>query len=148
MTRTARSRFYSRKRGLERPTIELTVKNDTVKNGTAKNDMGKNDTGKTVSRAYFHGILKSSGRSVPWVEDDFNHPTSDGVEPGAKTTWRLIPKSGEWGKAPKNRSGMVLTITVLRLDGPHGQVLFDATGFDKDDEKRLTELRRRLASLR
>ncbi|MHB9145716.1 MAG: hypothetical protein ACYC5Y_10335 [Symbiobacteriia bacterium] len=51
-----RAKFYYDKSGfLTEPVIDM-----TVQNGTAK----------AVSRAYFHGVVTSPGRSVPWVEDD------------------------------------------------------------------------------
>jgi len=123
-----RSRFYKRKDELTgmQLIIELSV---------------ENGTGKPISRAYFKGTLSSPKRSVPWHVDTFNYSISGGLEPGEKAKWSLAPnKFSDWGKvdAPKDA---VFTVTVERLDGPEGKVLFAADQFSKRDEERLSELK-------
>lgn len=85
-----RSLFYFQKNYYRsEPVIELRVKNQTEH---------------AISRVYFHGILKSPDRSVPWVEDDFNYQISGGIEPGEEVTWTLsLNRFGDWGKAPKKQ---------------------------------------------
>jgi len=56
-------------------TIELTVQNDTAL---------------PVSRAYFRAVYASPGRSIAWVEDTFNYQIPGGLEPGEKSTWKLL----------------------------------------------------------
>ena len=108
--RIIKSRFYLQKGTLsDDPIIELSV---------------KNETDHPISRAYFEGTLLTPGRSVPWVKDEFNYEIAGGLEPGESANWRLLPnRFGEWGRAP-NRSDMVLTVKVRRLDGPNGEKLF------------------------
>ena len=122
-----RSRFYKSSGFLgDQPVIEL-----TVKNGTAT----------AVSRAHFRGTLASPGRSVPWLRDDFNYEISGGLEPGETATWRLSPNMfSDWGKveAPKDA---VLTVDVVRIDGPDKEPLFDAEGLSEHDSERLAELK-------
>jgi hypothetical protein len=128
-----RSRFYfNEDRFLKKPIIELTVKNNTKH---------------PVARAHFHGVLATPGRSVPWVEDGFNYQISGGLEPGESDTWNLAPNSfGEWGKAPRDRDDMVLTVTVTRIDGPNDETILDAE-FSEYDQKRLDELRVKLSEM-
>ena len=125
-----RSRFYFSDNGFSRdPIIELTVSNGLE---TA------------VSRAYFHGILATPGRSVPWVKDDFNYSIRGGLEPGEEATWKLSPNMfGEWGQAPKERTDMVLTVTVTKLDGPDEEPILDGE-FSEYDQERLDELKAKL----
>ena len=86
---------------------------------------------------------------MPWAEEYFNYKIPGRVEPGERATWKLSPNMfGPWGRVPKHRADMVLTVTMMGLDGPDGQAPFDATVFGNDDEKWLDELRRRQASRR
>lgn len=124
-----RSRFYMRKKEYmgNQPIIELTV---------------KNGTDQAISRAYFEGTLASPNRSVPWHKDTFNYSISGGLEPGEKASWSLAPNmfSG-WGKieAPDDA---VFTVTVERLDGADGELLYSTSGFDERKQQRLSELKK------
>lgn len=122
-----KSRFYfDDSKYSTKPLIELSVTNNTKF---------------AISRAYFRGVLATPGRSVPWVEDDFNYSISGGLEAGETAVWTLAPNMfGEWGKAPKDRQDMVFTATVKRIDGADGEALLDAN-FSDDDRKRLIHLR-------
>lgn len=125
--------FYWRKDTfLDDPVISLTV---------------QNHTGYPISRAYFHGRLMSIGRSIPWVEDDFNYMIRGGIEPGETQTWNLGPNSfGPWGSAPKDRNDLALEVVVKKLDGANGETLFDAE-FPAYKAERLVELEKLLQSL-
>ena len=123
-----RSRFYKRPSefGLPDPTIEMTV---------------RNGTSHAISRAYFVGTLASPGRSVPWVKDNFNYQIRGGLEPSEQASWRLSPKMfSDWGSV-KSPNDAVLTVEVVRLDGPEGQKLYSSTDFDDKDALRLAALR-------
>lgn len=128
-----RSRFYYKKSTfMDEPVIELTVKNNTKH---------------SVSRAYFRGVLATPGRSVPWIQDSFNYKIRGGLEPGEQVTWKLKPTMfSEWGNAPTDRNDMVLTVTVIRIDGPNEKAIFDYE-FSKWDKERLEELNKRLEEL-
>lgn len=125
-----RSRFYfSEGRFSHDAVIELSV---------------VNNTGIPVSRVFFHGVLATPGRSIPWVEDDFNYPISGGLEPGEKATWKLSPNMfGAWSRAPKDRTDMVLTVTVKRVNGPDEKTTIDGE-FSKFDAERLADLQSKL----
>lgn len=104
--------YYSKDSFMEKPAIELNVTNKMPV---------------PVSRAYFHAVLQTPGRSVPWVEEDFNYSVPGGLEPGESATWELAPNMfGNWSHAPKARNDMVLTVTPIRLDGPDGKPIYDA----------------------
>lgn len=125
--RVKRSLFYFDEDGFRpEPIIELTV---------------SNETDQAVSRAYFHGRLSTPGRSVPWVEDNFNYEISGGLEPGESATWYLSPNMfGEWSKAPKDRDDMVFTASVIRIDDANGQPIH-TDDFSERDLERLESLR-------
>lgn len=129
-----RSRFYfSDSRFLEEPVIELTVQNNTKH---------------AVARAYFHGVLATPGRSVPWVEDDFNYIISGGLEPGESATWELAPNMfGDWGRAPKDRKDMILTVHTVRIDGAGDNPIIYDSEYSDYDKERLAELQEKLKDL-
>lgn len=126
-----RSRFYfSEDRFSRDPVIDITV---------------KNDTGQVVSRFYCRGVLSSPGRETPWVEDDFNYSVRGGLQPGESAQYKLSPNMfGEWGRAPRDRTDTVLTVTVKRVDGADEKELFPSD-FSDADAKRLTALEKMIA---
>ena len=129
-----KSRFYYKENKYtgKEPIIELTVKNETKY---------------PISRTYFEGILASPKRSVPWLKEDFNYQISGGIEPGEELTWSLAPNSfGSWGRAPKDRDDMILTVTPTDLDGADGKTLLKEK-FSKYDQEELERLENRLAAL-
>ncbi len=104
--------YYSKDSFMEKPAIELNVTNKMPV---------------PVSRAYFHAVLQTPGRSVPWVEEDFNYSIPGGLESGESATWELEPNMfGNWAHAPKDRNDMVLTVTPVRLDGSDGKPIYNA----------------------
>ena len=108
----------------------------------------RNDTAHAISRAYFDATLATPGRAVPWVDTRFNYEIPGGLEPGEEATWRLEPnRVDDWGRAPADRDDMVLALAPYRVDGADGKALYDARGFDVDDDKRLRTLRAELEAL-
>ena len=123
-----KSRFYKKERGYGRqePVIEMTVVNNTLY---------------PISRAYFKGTLSSPGRAIPWLVNTFNHEISGGLEPEEEDTWYLTPNIfSDWGTVDAPGDA-ILTIEVLRLDGPKGEKLFSIMDFTNGDEKRLETLK-------
>jgi hypothetical protein len=107
-----RARFYKETVGVlgtSRPVIDLTVRNGTEY---------------AISRAYFEGTLRSEGRTIPWLQESFNHGIPGGLEPGETAVWSLAPSAyGPWG-ATDAPTDAILTVTVTRLNGPNGEELF------------------------
>lgn len=128
-----RSRFFYRENSYSQdPIIEVTVKNETTH---------------PISRIYFHGTLATAGRSIPWVKEDFNYSVSGGLEPNEEATWSLAPNAfGEWGKAPKDRNDMILTVEVLRIDGADDEAVLNSE-FPKYKQDQLITLQERKAKL-
>ena len=94
--------------GMVEPRIDITVKNGTES---------------PVSRAYFHGVVKSPERSIPWIEEDFNYRIPGGLEPGEQARWKLTPNMfSDWGTVDVPKEA-VMTVTVERLDGADGEEL-------------------------
>lgn len=127
------SRFYKRSRryGRDEPIIELEV---------------TNDTDHAISRAYFKGTYATPGRSVPWIQEQFNYSISGGLEPGESAKWSLAPNMfSDWGKI-EERDDAVFTVDVVQLDGPDGQLLY-RVDFDEDDAARLEKLRQKVDEL-
>jgi 5-carboxymethyl-2-hydroxymuconate isomerase len=131
------SRFYKRKSGTyyitEEPYIEMKVTNGTPH---------------AVSRAYFVGTLRTPGRSVPWLQEDFNYSIPGGMEPGESDAWTLAPNSfSEWGsvEAPADA---VLTIETVQLDGPDGKPVLDSRAFSEADAARMEEILQKYPDLK
>ena len=105
-----------------------------------------NNTDHAISRAYFNGVIKSPDRAVPWLEERFNYEISGGVEPGDEASWGLGPNpDSEWGKVDPPEDAE-FNVEVIRLDGPGGEVLYDATGLDSFEEGRLEEFKEEYGS--
>ena len=83
------------------PTIELTV---------------RNNTGKPIKKLYFHGKLQTPGRTLPWVEDDFNYEPPGGLEPGETQTWKLTPTFFHDFYDAQPRNDAKFTVTVTNVD--------------------------------
>ena len=127
-----RSRFYTRRDALDmtEPVIELTV---------------RNGTSHPISRAYLMGTLATPGRSVPWLKDSFNYRIRGGLEPGEQASWTLSPGMfSDWSRAHAPGDA-VLTVEVVRLDGPDDKPLFSTMDFTDEDAARLARLRAKLA---
>ena len=123
-----RSRFYLRERDIlgDQPVLELHV---------------QNGTDHPISRAYFEGTVASPDLAVPWIEEDFNYSIPGGLEPGEEAQWNLKPNLyGDWGRV-EVPGDAVFTAVPVRLDGPGGEPLFDATRFSDRDERRLEKLK-------
>ncbi len=99
-----------------------------------------NSTGVAVSRAYFRGVLKSPGREIAWLEEDFNYEISGGLEPGESAKWSLEPNMfSEWGSVDAPNDAILL-LTVTRLDGPNEEPIFDSSEWDAEQDERLEKL--------
>lgn len=123
-----RSRFYFEKRefGRDQPIISLSV---------------ENSTDKAISRAYFKGVLTSSGRSVPWYTDTFSYQISGGLEPGEKASWNLAPNPySDWGSVDAPADA-IFTVTVMRIDDAEGKPIFGDSEFTEQDAHRLDRLK-------
>lgn len=130
-----RSRFSNRENvlGMDEPIIEL-----TVQNGTAH----------AISRVSFLGTLASPGRSVPWIKETFSYRIRGGLEPGEQASWRLAPNMfSDWGQVDVPGDA-ILTVEVVKLDGPDGETLFSSEVFDEDDAERLAELKAKFGANR
>ncbi len=98
----------------------------------------RNGTASAVSRAYFRGQVVSAGRAVPWIDEEFNFSLPGGIEPGEPGDWTLSPNTfSEWGNETPDDA--IFIATVIRIDGPDGEALFDMD-FDNQDQERLDVL--------
>ena len=116
-----------------------------MKSATINLDV-KNNTSYPISRVYFHGILSSPGRSIPWVKNSFNYNIPGGLEPGENASWSLSFSFGEWSAAPEERNDLILTVSTIRIDGPDDKPIFSTETSDEDNEQ-LSEYQKRLKAL-
>jgi hypothetical protein len=101
----------------------------------------RNETAHPVSRAYFAATAQTPGRSVPWLEETFNHSISGGLEPGEERNFRLTPNmfQGKWSSV-RVPAGAAFTVEVTRLDGPNGNPLWGGARFSPADALLLDSL--------
>jgi hypothetical protein len=100
-----------------------------------------NSTGVPLSRLYFHGVVSTPGRKIPWVEDEFNYEVSGGLENGESKSLTLSPNMfSNWGKSDtQGRNDLVFTVKVVNAAGADKTKL--AEEFDTEAEARLSKLR-------
>ena len=99
-----------------------------------------NNAGIALSRVYYHGVVSTPGRTIPWIDEDFNNELAGGLENGETKHLRLAPnRFTKWGAADtQGRKDLVFTVTVVNADGPDKAKL--AEEFGKSDEERLKKL--------
>jgi len=126
------AKYYKRKSSfMEEPIISMTV---------------TNGTDKAIARAFFVGTLASPGRSIPWLQEDFNHSISGGLEPGETQKWSLAPNPfSKWGTVKPNKDA-VLNVEVVELRGNSDKVLWSARKLD-EEKKQLKKAQSDLATL-
>jgi len=131
--KVSNAKFYYNEDGYKpKPTVELTVLNGTEH---------------PISRVYFNCVLRTPGRSIPWVKESMNYSIPGGIEPGEKLSWILTPSSvGDWDNAPMNREDMVLEITAYRIDGIDEEAIYTAYSTDEYEEK-IKEERKKISDL-
>jgi|GEM_PF-481829 len=76
-----------------------------------------------IKRIFAHGVVETPGRSIPWIDEDFNYEFTGGLEPSESKTLSLAPNQfGPWGKAElRDRTDLVMSITVLDLENAAGE---------------------------
>ncbi|MEQ9207297.1 MAG: hypothetical protein RLN78_08015 [Phycisphaerales bacterium] len=129
-----RSRFYWNEDRFSRdPVIDLTV---------------HNGTGETVTRFRAQGVLSSPGRETPWVEDSFSYAIRGGMEHGETEQFKLSPNMfGSWASAPRDRTDMVLTVSILSIEDSDGEDLFEVE-WEPEDDARFAALEQMVAAQR
>lgn len=103
----------------------------------------KNNSSIPVKRIFAKGLLETPGRSVPWVEDEFNYDIPGGLEPGEGKNFDLAPNMfSKWGNDEiANRNDLVLTVTITNIEKAGGDRLVNV------DDGDLARKRDRLSSL-
>lgn len=100
--------------------------------------------------SFFHGVLETPGRSVPWVDDSFNYSFRGGLEPGEKQHLRLVPnRFGDWDHQDlRTLIATILTVRVVDAEMASGDRLADNDGDDleklRDDLSQLESARKDL----
>ncbi|MGK0183798.1 MAG: hypothetical protein ACI9YB_003118 [Halioglobus sp.] len=97
----------------------------------------KNDSEIPIKSVYYHGVVQSPNRTVPWISENFNHSITGGLESGEETHILLEPnKFSAWGDpSARNRNDASLEIQVLNAADSEDQELL--IKFDNDDAERL-----------
>lgn len=105
-----------------------------------------NGTDQAVSELFLRGVVTSSDRTVPWVDDSFYYVVAGGIEPGETKEWSLAPnRFGPWGNALIPRDAE-LTLTLEGLRGANNEALWDAPMLTDSEMERLERLRHEYGS--
>jgi len=101
------ARFYWSKDPYSYPVVELKI---------------TNDTGVAITRVLFHGTVSAPGRTIPWIDEDFQEAISGGLENGESKLLRIMQtSSGPWGNTDaKKTSEKNIKITVLNAKDAEG----------------------------
>jgi hypothetical protein len=120
--------YWSDDSFISQPTIEFTVRNETKL---------------PIRKLFAQGVVISPGRTLPWVDEEFNYEFPGGLEPSEERHLRLAPNTfGEWGNRDlSDRDDLVLTIVITGLEDAEGRVVED------EGKDRELELRQRLSTL-
>jgi hypothetical protein len=96
------------------------------------------NSGTTALRSVRLGaLLETVGRSVPWVETNISYSFPGGLEPGEVKDLELAPNQymDGWGnKELRTRDDLVLTLTVIGIQGPDETWLETTASRDFDQE--------------
>ncbi|HAA46782.1 MAG TPA: hypothetical protein DCE28_15160 [Halomonas sp.] len=112
--------------GAPEPVIDLTVTNGTER---------------AVSTLFLRGVVTSTDRSVPWVDESFYYVIPGGIEPGETLAWSLAPnRFGPWGNA-QIPDAAALTITLEGVQGADDESFWDSPALTENEMARLERLR-------
>lgn len=126
------SRFYKQRKNEYSsrlsPVIELEVRNDSKY---------------PISRIFCKGTIRSEGRSVPWLVEDFNYQISGGLEPNETRDWSLAPNMfSEWGRVDAPADA-IFDIEIIGVEGADGKDLYSLRGFSDRDKEKLADLEKK-----
>lgn len=101
----------------------------------------KNLTNKTISKLFFHGILQTPGRKIPWVDDNFNYKIRGGLEPNELKHLKLSAGFiGDWhNRDLESREDLELIIEVIKAYDENDNEI-PLSIFTIDDKKQCLEL--------
>jgi len=108
-----------------------------------------NNTSIPIRKIYIDGILKTPGRSIPWIKDSITCKFPGGLEPNEQRLINLETYASEWegeadGYVFANRDDLVLTLRVSDFKGPDGERIV-AQGGDSDLAQTTSDLERHIA---
>jgi len=102
-----------------------------------------NNTTIPLAAVYFHGTLTSPGRSIPWVDEDFNYEFKGGLEPNESQHLKLSPnRFSRWGNHElANKDDLVLSVAVVNAAGADlKKIVVPFSSADQSNLDKLTEL--------
>ena len=99
----------------------------------------KNNTDKAIARIFATGTVKTEGREIPWIKEDFDYTINGGIEPGETYSTKLSPNIfSKWGESRVGENA-IFTVEIVEIEGANKNIIASI--------KELKELNKRLESL-
>jgi len=103
----------------------------------------RNESQYPISRIFCKGTIRSEGRSVPWLVEDFNYQISGGLEPNETRDWSLSPNMfSKWGRVDAPADA-IFDIEIIGVDGADSKELYSLRGFADRDKEKLADLEKK-----
>lgn len=101
----------------------------------------KNNTNKAISRIYCIGTVKSIGREIPWIKEDFNYSIAGGLEAGETATWYLAPNMfSKWGSVETPKDAF-FEVEVVEIEGADNKSIASIRDFTEEENIKLQNLK-------
>lgn len=93
-----------------------------------------------IRRIYCRGVVYTPGRTLPWIDENFNYELTGGLEPGEHRTLKLAPnRFGPWGDTDlRGRNDLTLKISLYKIEDAQGNEI--ESRFTEEDRIRLEQL--------
>ncbi|MDQ7730090.1 hypothetical protein QT230_15765 [Halomonas sp. SpR8] len=99
-----------------------------------------NGTDKVISELLLRGVMTSSDRSAPWVDESFYYVVAGGIEPGEMLEWSLAPnRFGPWGNT-QIPDDAELTVSLEGLRDVNQKPLWDSPELTEHETAKLERL--------
>ncbi len=97
----------------------------------------KNNTDKAIARIFATGTVKTEGREIPWIKEDFNYTINGGIEPGETYSTKLSPNIfSKWGESRVGENA-IFTVEIVEIEGANKNIIAsinELKEFDKELE--------------
>lgn len=103
----------------------------------------RNESQYPISRIFCKGTIRSEGRSIPWLVEDFSYQISGGLEPNETRDWSLAPNMfSKWGRVDAPADA-IFDIDIIGVYGADSKELYSLRSFSDRDKEKLADLEKK-----